>query len=68
MKIILEIKDNKFKTFLAFIKTLDYVSIYNQEDIPEWQTTEVKKRLDLIENGDMKTRDWEKAKKDIFKK
>ena len=67
MKLTLEIQDSRFKTFLDFIKTLDYVSI--QEDaIPQWQQDEVNKRLELINKGKMKTRNWDEAKKDIFKK
>jgi hypothetical protein len=69
MKITLDIKDSKFNAFLAFIKTLDYVSV-NKEDesIPQWQEEEVNKRLAKIEKGDMNTRNWNEAKKDIFKK
>ncbi len=68
MKITLDIKDSRFNTFLAFIKTLDYVSVNKEEAIPLWQQEEVNKRLDLIAKGDMNTRNWNEAKKDIFKK
>lgn len=69
MKITLEIKDSMFKTFLAFIKTLDYVSVSTEEStIPEWQKEEVKRRIELVEKGQMKTRSWDKAKKEVFKK
>lgn len=69
MKITLDIQDNRFNTFLDFIKTLDYVSIKKEEDtIPQWQQDEVNKRLDLINTGEMKTRSWDEAKKDVFKR
>jgi len=68
MKITLDIQDNKFDTFLRFIKTLDYVSINKEDEIPQWQQDEVNKRLKLINSGEMKTRSWEEAKKDVFKK
>lgn len=68
MRITLDIQDNRFDTFLSFIKTLDYVSINKEDTIPQWQQDEVNKRLELINNGDMKTRSWNEAKKDIFKK
>lgn len=70
MKITLDIKDNMVKTFLDFIKTLDYVSISGDEniDIPQWQKEEVEKRKEQVENGIMKTKSWSKARKDIFKK
>ena len=69
MKITLEIQDERFKTFMEFIQTLDYVSVKKDEEfLPKWQEEEVNRRLELIESGEMKTRDWEVAKKDIFKK
>ena len=69
MKIILEMKDVLFRTFLEFIQTLDYVSIKNEEDLlPQWQQEEVNRRLQLIESGEMKTRNWEETKKEICKK
>ena len=68
MKITLDIQDSRFDTFLSFIKTLDYVSINKEEVIPQWQHDEVNKRLELINSGEMKTRSWNEAKKDIFKK
>lgn len=67
-QIILNIEESKFKAFLSFIKTLDYVSVCNEEAIPAWQQQEVNSRLQLIEKGEMKTRSWDEAKKDIFKK
>lgn len=68
MRVILDIEDNRFDTFLNFIKTLDYVSIKKDEAIPQWQQDEVNKRLELIDRGKMKTRSWDEAKKEIFSK
>lgn len=67
MKITLEIQENKFETFIKFIETLDYVSIQENSEIPEWQQKEVEMRLEQIEKGEMKTRSWEEAKENIFK-
>lgn len=68
-QVTLNIMDSKFKAFLDFIKTLDYVSIKKEEGtIPQWQQDEVNERLELINNGEMKIRSWNEAKKDIFKK
>lgn len=68
MKITLDIQDSRFDTFLNFIKTLDYVSINQEEEIPQWQQDEVNRRIQLIDKGEMITRSWDEAKKDIFKK
>ena len=69
MKIILEIQDDRLKAFMELIQTLDYVSVKKDEELlPKWQEEEVNRRLELIESGEMKTRDWKVAKKDIFKK
>jgi len=67
-QITLNIADKKFKAFIEFIKTLDYVSISKEEEIPQWQQEEVKERLELVDKGQMKTRSWDEAEKDIFKK
>lgn len=68
MKITLDVKDNQFDAFLNFIKTLEYVSVYDEENIPEWQQQEVNNRITVINNGKMKTRSWDEAQKEIFKK
>lgn len=67
-QLILNIEESKYSAFLSFIKTLDYISISDAEAIPQWQQDEVNKRLQSIEKGEMKSRDWEEARKDIFKK
>lgn len=67
-QLILNIEDSKFKAFLSFIKTLDYVSVSKEEIIPEEQQAEVAHRMQLLEKGEMKSRSWDEAKKDIFKK
>ncbi len=67
-KLVLNIEECKFKAFLSFIKTLDYVSVSKEEAIPEWQQEEVNKQLELIEKGEMKARSWDEAKMDVFKK
>ncbi|MBU2914371.1 addiction module protein [Reichenbachiella agariperforans] len=68
MKITLDIQDNRFDTFMDLIQTLDYVSINEEKSVPEWQQQEVSKRLELVNSGEMKTRSWDSAKKDLFKK
>ncbi|SHK19508.1 Putative addiction module component [Reichenbachiella agariperforans] len=68
MKITLDIQDNRFDTFMDLIQTLDYVSINEEKPVPEWQQQEVSKRLELVNSGEMKTRSWDSAKKDLFKK
>jgi hypothetical protein len=67
-QITLNIEDDKFKAFMEFIKTLNYVSVSKEENIPVWQMEEVESRLDKIKNGKMTTRLWSEAKNDIFKK
>jgi hypothetical protein len=68
-QITLNIPDNKLKAFLEYIKSLEYVSVNEvAEEIPEWQRDQVKEREELINSGEMETRSWSSAKKDIFKK
>lgn len=66
-QIVLNIEDSKFNAFFSFIKTLDYVSVSKEEKIPAWQEEEVNRRKQLIEKGEMKSRNWDEAKKEIFK-
>ena len=44
-QIILNIADNKFKTFLEFIKTLDYVKV---EDVEEMALEELQSSLNQV--------------------
>ena len=67
MKITLDIEDNRFKVFLNFVKTLDYVSV-NTDVIPQCQKDKVARRIELIQKGEMPTRSWKEAQKAIFKK
>ncbi|MFZ6053146.1 addiction module protein [Halocola ammonii] len=67
-RITLNIEEENYQAFLDFLKTLSYVSISEGYKIPESHKAEVNERLEEIEKGNMKTRSWEEAKKDIFKK
>lgn len=67
-QITLNIDETKFKTFLDFIKTLDYVSVSDEINIPLEQQQEAQRRLKLVQEGKMKTRSWREAKQDIFKR
>ncbi len=66
-QITLNIPDNKYKFFLELISDLSFVKIEEDETIPQQQMDEVANRLSKIEKGEMKTRSWQEAKKDIFK-
>ena len=48
MKVTLDIKDNKAAAFLNFIKSLDFIHIYNQEEYQEPTKQEI---LDSIKQG-----------------
>ena len=67
-QITLNIDETKFKAFISFIKTLDYVSVSDEIDIPLEQQQEAERRLKLVQEGKMKTRSWSEAKQDIFKR
>ena len=67
-QITLNIDETKFKAFISFIKTLDYVSVSDEIDIPIEQQQEVVRRLKLVQEGKMKTRSWSEAKQDILKR
>lgn len=66
-QITLNIDETKFKEFMNLLKSLDYVSVSNEIEIPHEHQLEVNRRVKLFDEGKMKTRSWEEAKKDIFK-
>lgn len=49
------------------IKTWNHLFINQEDVILQWQQDEVNRRLQLIENGEIKTRSWNEAKKHVFK-
>ena len=67
MKITLDIKESRLSTFLAFIKTLDYVSI-TENNIPQWQIDEVESRLADLEKHPEKAIDFDQTIERIEKK
>ncbi len=68
MRITLDIPENKYKFFLELMNNLNFIKVEESEEVPQWQQDEVARRLDLIEKGELKTRNYEEAKKDIFKR
>ena len=66
-QITLNVDETKFKEFMNLLKSLDYVSVSNEIEIPHEHQLEVNRRVKLFDEGKMKTRSWEEAKKDIFK-
>lgn len=72
MRVVLEINDKLYKTFLSFIQTLDYVKI--QEDCDEMfelsenqlQLLEERKESYLKEKS--KVVEWEEVRKKLNKK
>lgn len=67
MRITLDIKENRLNTFLAFIKTLDYVSI-TENAIPQWQIDEVENRLADLKKHPEKAIDFDQTIERIEKK
>jgi len=70
MKLVLNIEESKLTAFLAYIKTLDFVSVSDETklssdlmDIPQWQKDIVNER---IKNSKAKELiPWEKARKQL---
>lgn len=58
---ITELQDTKLIKKLKDFQT-------KNNDIPQWQKDIVLERIKAVENGTMKTRSWEEAKKEVFKK
>lgn len=67
-QVVLNIEDDKLNAFIAFIKTLNYVSLAASDEIPQWQQEEVAKSIKEIDNGTIVHEDWELTRKKLFKK
>jgi len=65
MKITLDIQESRYNTFLAFIKTLDYVSMPSENTIPQWQKDEVMQRLEDLEKNPENAIDFDQTLNDI---
>lgn len=53
------------KAFLSYVSTLDFVKI-EENTIPKSQINETRRRIALINSGEIKTRSWDEAKREIF--
>lgn len=67
MKVTLDIQDANLESFLSYVEGLAYVRVIEQEPSDE-QKEEVLQRLEAIESGRMKTKPWDDARKNIFRR
>lgn len=70
MKIVLSLDENneKAKAFLNFIKTLDFISVEKQADIPQWQKDKLDLYLEEHESGKAEYVEWDEVKTNLFDK
>ncbi len=68
MQITIDVKDKRYPTFLAFLKTLDYVSVKEENDIPQWQIDEVNQRIKSLEKHPEKAIDFDVMLQGLEKK
>lgn len=70
MKIVVSLDENneQAKAFLEFIKTLDFLSLEKDSDLPQWQKDKLDIYLDEHKAGTAEYEDWDDAKSRLFKK
>ncbi|WP_294824374.1 hypothetical protein [uncultured Flavobacterium sp.] len=70
MKIVLSLDENneKAKAFLEFIKTLDFLSLEKDSDLPKWQKDKLDIYLDEHTAGTAEYEEWNDVKSYLFKK
>jgi len=70
MKIVLSLDENneKAKAFLNFIKTLDFVNVEKDVDLPQWQKDELDVYLNEHARGEADYAEWDTIKKNLFDK
>lgn len=66
-QLTINVPDDKIDFFIELFENLG-ITTTEDFDVPKWQVNEVQRRMDLMEKGEIKSRSWDKAKKDIFKK
>ena len=59
-QLLLNIEESKYKAFLSFIKTIDFINLVNEEDneVPKWQIDEVNSRIKELEKHPEKAIDF----------
>lgn len=67
MRVTLNIQDDRLESFLKHIENLEYAQIIEKNPTSE-QQEEILKRMEAVRSGKMKSRSWEEAKRDIFKR
>jgi hypothetical protein len=68
MKLTIEIPDQRVEEFILYIKNLGYITWNEPNEIPITQQAETKHRLEMLENGTMKTRSWKSFEEEYMKK
>ncbi|WP_107037450.1 addiction module protein [Brumimicrobium mesophilum] len=66
-EITLKVPDTKLNFFMELVNQLGLEIKNDEVNIPLEQQQEVQRRLELLQEGKMKTRSWSEAKQDIFK-
>lgn len=50
MKVVLDIDDSKGKSLLEFLKSLDFVRVEENTDLPQWHQQIIDERLDFLKS------------------
>lgn len=67
-QLVLNVEDDKFNSFIEYLKTLNYVSFVKNDEIPQWQKDEVLKNISEIKNGTAILENWDDIRKGLVKK
>jgi len=54
MKVTVEIDEQHYDDFAELVKTLDYATLSEQFEIPEWQQNLVRERCEKMDRGEMR--------------
>jgi len=68
MKVTVEIEDAHQEDFLELLKTLNYATLTEQDEIPQWQKDVVRERFEKIDRGEMELHDVDDVMKRVFGK
>ena len=66
-QLTINIPEDKIDFFMELFENLG-ISTSEDLEVPKWQVNETQRRMDLLDKDKIKSRSWDDAKNDIFKK
>lgn len=68
-RLVIDVDEERYSELVSYLKSLDYVSIPNDNyEVPDWQSDELRRRSQLINEKKASYKTWESVKSNFKKK